>query len=325
MLDYQTIAALLVIALALDAMLGDPDWLWRSLPHPVVLMGRFIQLLDSALNKPVDTVSARRFKGILALILMLAVATVIGVVIRLIVGIAPIVLVLEVVIVAVLLAQRSLYDHVERVRSAFTHGGLPAAREAVSMIVGRDPQTLDEAGVCRAAIESSAENFSDGIVAPVFWYLVAGLPGLLAYKMVNTADSMIGHRNEKYEEFGWASARLDDVLNLMPARLSALFIAVAGAAHGGSIAGTFRAVRRDAHRHRSPNAGWPEAAMGGALGLALAGPRVYGDAVVDDPWMNAEGNRQARPDDIGRALRVFVGACTVQAVIVTAVLVGYLF
>ncbi len=312
MLDLQTTAGLLLIALLVDAVLGDPDWLWRRLPHPVTLMGRLIDFLDGTLNRA----GGRRLKGVLALVVMLAVVIALGVVIRLMIGLAPAALALEVIFVAIMLAQRSLYEHVARVRRAFADGGLPAARQAVSMIVGRDPETLDEAGVSRAAIESTAENFSDGIVAPAFWYLVAGLPGLLAYKMVNTADSMVGHRNEKYEEFGWASARLDDVLNLVPARLSAVFIAVAATVCGGSIVRAWRAVWSDAHRHRSPNAGWPEAAMAGGLDLALAGPRDYGDTVVDDPWMNAEGRRQARPDDISRALATLIGACGVQVIMV---------
>ena len=315
MLDLQPTAGLLLIALVDAAILGDPDWLWRRFPHPVTLMGRLIDLLDGALNRD----SGRRLKGVLALLVMLVVAILIGVAVRLVVDVAPFALVLEVGIVAIMLAQRSLYEHVARVRQAYSDGGLAAARQAVSMIVGRDPEALDEAAVSRAAIESAAENFSDGIVAPAFWYLVAGLPGLLAYKMVNTADSMIGHRNEKYEEFGWASARLDDVLNLVPARLSAVFVAIAAGVCGGSFVRAWRAVWNDAHRHRSPNAGWPEAAMAGGLDLALAGPRVYGDTIVDDPWMNGEGRRQARPDDISRALTLLVAACGVQAIVVILV------
>ena len=321
MFDVQTTALVLLVALTLDALVGDPDWLWRRLPHPVVLMGKLIQQLDDAWNNPADQAIARRIKGALALLAMLAVALAIGIGVSWLVSWSLFVLVLEVIIVAMLLAQRSLYEHVDRVREAFADGGLKAARKSVSMIVGRDPETLDEAGVCRAAIESSAENFSDGIVAPAFWYLVAGLPGLLIYKFVNTADSMIGHRNEKYLEFGWASARFDDVLNLIPARLSAMFFALAAVFCGGSFAGALRATWRDARLHRSPNAGWPEAAMAGGLGLALAGPRVYGSSVVDDPWMNGEGNREAQPNDIGRALKLMVAACAVQGLIVGCIAV----
>ena len=216
-------------------------------------------------------------------------------------------------IASTLIAQRSLYQHVARVRAAFADGGLDEARRAVSMIVGRDPDQLDEAGVCRAAIESCAENFSDGVVAPAFWLALFGLPGLIAYKAINTADSMIGHRSPRYEAFGWASARLDDLVNLIPARLSGLVIAIVAPIAGGTT-GTARGVMwRDAAKHRSPNAGWPESATAGALGLALAGPRRYGERIVDDVFLNAEARKAATPDDIRRALDLLVAACLLQA------------
>jgi adenosylcobinamide-phosphate synthase len=221
-------------------------------------------------------------------------------------------------IASIFIAQRSLYQHVAEVRAAFAEGGLTEARDAVAMIVGRDPEQLDEAGVCRAAIESCAENFSDGVVAPVFWLALLGLPGLIAYKAINTADSMIGHRTERHASFGWASARLDDLVNLVPARLSALLLAVAAPIAGGSIGKSLAIVRRDASKHRSPNAGWPESAMAGALGLALAGPRRYAGHMVDDPFLNAEANRQAVPDDIGRALDLYTAACVIEAAIYAA-------
>ena len=212
-----------------------------------------------------------------------------------------------------LIAQRSLYQHVARVRSAFADGGLAEARRAVSMIVGRDPDQLDEAGVCRAAIESCAENFSDGVVAPVFWLALLGLPGLIAYKAINTANSMIGHRSPRYESFGWAAARLDDLVNLIPARLSGLLVAAVAPVAGGTTATALKVMWRDAAKHRSPNAGWPESAMAGALGLALAGPRRYGERIVDDVFLNAEARKDAMPDDIGRALDLLVAACLLQA------------
>lgn len=235
--------------------------------------------------------------------LMLA-AGLIGWIVSLALAFLPFGWIVEAVIVAVFLAQRSLYDHVAAVVRAFAGGGLAAAREAVSRIVGRDPETLDEAGVCRAAIESNAENYSDGVLAPIFWYAVAGLPGLLIYKLVNTADSMIGHRNARYRSFGWASARLDDLLNLIPARLCGLLIAAAAPVVGGSPKEALAIMLRDARFHRSPNAGWPEAAMAGALGLALAGPRSYGGVVIEDRWMGAGGRIAARPEDISRSLAV---------------------
>jgi adenosylcobinamide-phosphate synthase len=216
-------------------------------------------------------------------------------------------------IASIFIAQRSLYQHVAEVRSAFAEGGLTGARDAVAMIVGRDPEQLDEAGVCRAAIESCAENFSDGVVAPVFWLALLGLPGLIAYKAINTADSMIGHRTERYASFGWAAARLDDLVNLVPARLSALLLAVAAPIAGGSVGTSLGVVRHDASKHRSPNAGWPESAMAGALGLALAGPRRYAEHMVEDPFLNAEATHQAVPDDIGRALNLYTAACVIEA------------
>jgi adenosylcobinamide-phosphate synthase len=216
-------------------------------------------------------------------------------------------------IASIFIAQRSLYQHVARVRSAFAEGGLAGARKAVARIVGRDPEQLDEAGICRAAIESCAENFSDGVVAPVFWLALLGLPGLIAYKTINTADSMIGHRSERYKSFGWAAARLDDLVNLVPARLSALLLAGAAPIAGGSVSTSLRVVKRDASKHRSPNAGWPESAMAGALGVALAGPRRYATHMVDDPFLNAESTSQLVPDDIGRALDLYAAACVIEA------------
>jgi adenosylcobinamide-phosphate synthase len=210
---------------------------------------------------------------------------------------------------SILLAQRSLYDHVARVSHGFAEGGVDGARRAVSMIVGRDPESLDEAGICRAAIESAAENFSDGVVAPVFWFVLFGLPGLVIYKAVNTADSMIGHRSPRHLAFGWASARLDDLLNLAPARLAGLLVALGAIAVRASPMEALAVMWRDARLHRSPNAGWPEAAMAGALGLALAGPRRYASGVVDDPYLNAEGRQEAKPQDIDRALTVMLAAC----------------
>jgi adenosylcobinamide-phosphate synthase len=216
-------------------------------------------------------------------------------------------------IASTLIAQRSLYQHVQRVRSAFADGGLTEARRAVSMIVGRDPDQLDEPGVCRAAIESCAENFSDGVVAPVFWLALLGLPGLIAYKVINTADSMIGHRTARHQDFGWAPARLDDVVNLIPARLSGLLLAAVAPVVNGAVATAFKIMRRDAGKHRSPNAGWPESAMAGALGLALAGPRRYGEHTVEDPFLNAESRKVAASDDISRALTLLVAACVLEA------------
>ena len=172
---------------------------------------------------------------------------------------------------------------------------------------------LDEAGVARAAIESLAENFSDGVVAPILWTALGGLVGGALYKAINTADSMIGHKDDRYRAFGWAAARLDDLVNLPASRLAALWLVLAAAlTPGASARDAARAVWRDASLHRSPNAGWPEAAMAGALGLKLAGPRVYGDTLVDDAFMG-EGRREAGAADIRRALRLYRASCVIQA------------
>lgn len=309
---------IVLIALAADALIGDPDWLWRRLPHPVVLIGAQIDWLDRHLNRETWPAARRKAAGIVALGVLIVTAGVIGAVLQWLLLPSLIGTVLLGVLASVLIAQRSLYQHVARVRDAFASGGLEGARRAVTMIVGRDPAQLDQAGVSRAAIESSAENFSDGIVAPVFWLALLGLPGLLIYKAVNTADSMIGHRNARFESFGWASARFDDLLNLAPARLSGVLLALAAPLAGGSVTRALQVMRRDAPKHRSPNAGWPESAMAGALDLALAGPRVYGGQRVEDPFLNAEARREATPDDIGRALKVMLGGCGLQAILYAA-------
>jgi adenosylcobinamide-phosphate synthase len=300
---------MLALALVLDAIFGEPDWLWRRAPHPAVLFGRGIERLEGLLNEGAN----RRAKGALAVLALVLVA-----------GLPAWALssdiffgVFEVLGAAVLLAQRSLVDHVRAVADALW-ASLAEGRGAVARIVGRDPETLDPAGVTRAAIESAAENFSDGVVAPVFWFLVAGLPGIAIYKAVNTADSMIGHRSERYADFGWAAARLDDVLNWIPARLAGGLICLVG---GGRAA--MEVMLRDAGLHKSPSAGWPEAATAASLEIALAGPRVYGGVLTDDPYLNAEGRRAVGPADIEAAVRLIWRAWgAVLAVAVLAALVG---
>jgi adenosylcobinamide-phosphate synthase len=304
---------IVITALAFDALIGDPDWLWRRLGHPVALIGTLIDTLDVRFNKDGQSPQQRRSAGIASTAVLVVIAGAVGVLLQAIAQQLPMGNIITALIASIFIAQRSLYQHVDWVRSAFADGGLAEARDAVALIVGRDPEQLDEAGVCRAAIESCAENFSDGVVAPVFWLALLGLPGLIAYKAINTADSMIGHRSERYASFGWAAARLDDLVNLVPARLSALLLAVAAPIAGGSVGTSFNVVRRDASKHRSPNAGWPESAVAGALGLALAGPRRYGEQVVDDPFLNAEATRPAVPDDIGRALDLYTAACVIEA------------
>ncbi|WP_417668905.1 adenosylcobinamide-phosphate synthase CbiB [Roseibium sp.] len=316
MLFYPDALLLLLLAIVLDGLIGDPDWLWKRLPHPVVLIGRLIKRLENGLNHRRRSSAAKKAGGILTLGILLSLSIVTGAALHQLAAHIPFGEALVVIAAAVLIAQKSLYQHVAAVRRGLASDGLEGGRKAVSMIVGRDPMQLDEAGVSRAAIESCAENFSDGVVAPVFWFAVAGLPGLIAYKAVNTADSMIGHKTETYLDFGWASARFDDLVNLPASRLAGLLFICAAPLAGGSPRKALSAVQHDAKKHRSPNAGWPEAAMAGALGLALAGPRIYPGYTVNDPYMNRSGRKTATAGDIGRALQIMLGACVLLALLV---------
>ncbi|WP_106753323.1 adenosylcobinamide-phosphate synthase CbiB [Pannonibacter carbonis] len=306
----------LLAALAVDALVGDPDWLWRRLPHPVVWIGRLISWLDTSLNRPNWTAGLRRTAGVVALLILVTLGLALGSMIQSALLSMPFGWLALAIFASILLAQNSLYSHVRAVADGLEREGLAGGRRTVAMIVGRDPEQLDTAGVSRAAIESCAENFSDGVVAPVVWFALLGLPGLIAYKAVNTADSMIGHKTERHQAFGWASARFDDLINLPASRLSAIFIALAAPLAGGSSARALACVARDAGQHRSPNAGWPEAAMAGALGIALAGPRAYATYRVEDPFMNPTGNKAIGAGEIRRALRVLAGACVIEAMLV---------
>ncbi len=290
-------AALLIPALLLDAALGEPKWLWDRLPHPAVLMGRAIDVLERQFNAG----AARRANGAAVMAGLGIGAMVLGWVIHII----PDFGVLEIIAAAVLLAQRSLVDHVRAVADALRLS-VGDGRRMVARIVGRDTGQMQTADVARAAIESAAENLSDGVVAPAFWFLIGGLPGLMLYKITNTADSMIGHRSPRFEQFGWAAARFDDVLNWVPARLTALLIALT---HGRLDAAA--PILRDAPLHRSPNAGWPEAAMAVVLNIALSGPRSYGGGVQDFPFVYPEGRHDIGPDAIDASVaalwRVWAG------------------
>ncbi|KQT45566.1 CobD/CbiB family cobalamin biosynthesis protein [Methylobacterium sp. Leaf456] len=300
---------ILALALLVEALCGYPDGLYRALGHPVTWIGRLIARLDAGLNR--GEFNARRLKGVLALLVLLAVVAAFTLALTALAGLVGEIfgILILAFLAASLPAQRSLFVHVRRVAAALRHEGLAGGRRAVSMIVGRDPESLDEAAVCRAAIESLSENFSDGVVAPAFWIGAGGLTGGALYKAINTADSMIGHRTPRHEAFGWAAARLDDLVNLPASRLTALLlIAAASLDRDASAGAAWRAVRRDARHHRSPNAGWPEAAMAGALGLRLAGPRTYGATRVEDAWMG-DGRAEAGPADIERALRLYRRAC----------------
>lgn len=310
----------LFAALAIEAAAGYPRPLYAVLRHPVVWIGALIDWLEAMLNRPEMTVETRRFNGVVTLIALLTAAVVPALLVQMVLlALLPslLALILTAAIASSLIAQRSLWNHVEAVAEGLETGGLDAGRAAVAHIVGRDPAALDESGVCRAAIESLAENFSDAVVAPALWCALLGLPGIAAYKAVNTADSMIGHRTERYRDFGRAAARLDDLVNLPASRLAAGWIVLAALIREADPAAALRAVKRDARRHRSPNAGWPEAAMAGALGIRIAGPRVYGGIRVEDSWMG-DGRADLTAADIRRALDLYRTACIAQGIFVLA-------
>jgi adenosylcobinamide-phosphate synthase len=310
---------ILLLALAIDALIGDPAPLYARLPHPVALIGHAINRLDRCFNRQTAAEAKRRAAGIAGCVLLVSASLALGWLIHASLRSFSGGWIGEALLISIFLAQNSLYRHVGGVARGLEMSGLAGGRAAVARIVGRDPESLDEAGVSRAALESLAENFSDGVTAPLFWALLLGLPGILAYKAVNTADSMIGHRTARHRAFGWGAARLDDLLNLVPARLAALALGLASfLLPGANAAHAFGAAMRDASKHRSPNAGWPEAAMAGALDLALAGPRRYGGKLVDDHWMNEGSRTTASAADIRRGLRLYVAACAIQAVAVAA-------
>jgi adenosylcobinamide-phosphate synthase len=306
--------AVLLAALVADWFLGEPAMLWGRIGHPVTWIGAAISAADRAFNHAGEHPAQRRRKGLYTAVGLIAGGALAGAVLSFLFSLlGPLGFIAEAFVVFVFLAQKSLMDHVRDVEIALRLQGLEGGRRMVSRIVGRNPETLDRPGVSRAAIESLAENFSDGVVAPAFWYAVFGLPGILAYKAINTADSMIGHRSEKYLDFGRASAIADDWANFLPARLSAFVVALA--AWAGMGAGAARAAvscaLRDSGLHRSPNAGWPESAFAGALGLALVGPRIYGAERVQQAYVNAAGREDADAADIGRALALFRDSCLV--------------
>src|SRR5580704_7639496 len=303
-------AALTLPALLLELMIGYPDSLVRAIGHPVTWMGALIGALDRGLNRDTASPAARRSAGTVAVLVLIAVVGTVAFLLGRGLAWLPFGWIAAALVASTLLAQRSLHEHVRRVATALDEAGIAAGRAAVAHIVGRDTEALDEAGVARAAIESLAENFSDGVIAPVLWLAIAGLPGAALYKAINTADSMIGHRTPRHDMFGWAAARLDDLVNLPASRLTALLLIVAAKLRkDASAGGAWRAVWRDAAHHRSPNAGYPEAAMAGALGLSLAGPRTYGGVRVDDATMG-NGRRDAKAADIRRALALFWRADT---------------
>jgi len=293
-------AGAMVVAMAVDALVGWPSQLFARIGHPVTWLGRLIATVDAAWNRATDPPWLRRAAGVAGALLVIALAVALGWALQSLLPSGWIQLMLVGILAWPLVALRSLHDHVAAVANPLLAGDLTGARDAVSRIVGRDPAVLDEGGIARAAIESLAENASDGIVAPVFWGALFGLPGIFGYKAINTLDSMIGHRTERHEAFGWAAARIDDVANVIPARLTGfLFVLLAPRRSEALLCMT-----RDARRHRSPNAGWPEAAMAGALGVRLSGPRIYHDSIANEPWLN-EGARDPLAADISHGLTIY--------------------
>ena len=299
----------LVFALLLDAALGEPKWLWKRLPHPAVLIGGVISKATSWLNHAPN----QKSKGVILVILLVASAYLLAS------ALAQLGFLVQIIAAAILIAQKSLVQHMSAVADSLRMS-LEQGRNTVSMIVSRDTEQMNAPQVARAAIESGAENFSDGIVAPVFWFIIAGLPGLLVYKAVNTADSMIGYKTEEYLDFGWAAARLDDFANWIPARLAAIIIWLI----------TGRAVRwqkisQDASLHRSPNAGWPEAAMAYGIGVSLSGPRSYDSKMQNFPWVNANGDKYITSMDIERSVNTLWSAwCTLLIIVILISLTTYL-
>ncbi|MEL6725342.1 MAG: adenosylcobinamide-phosphate synthase CbiB [Pseudomonadota bacterium] len=309
-------SALMLLAWVIEIVFGWPDWLYKRIRHPVVWFGSLVSACDAILNSPRAPHSARYIAGIVSTVLLVVSATAMGVGLSATLpeswwGVA-----IEALIASSLLASRSLFAHVKAVARPLSAGDLSGARAAVSMIVGRDPEQLEQAGIARASLESLAENASDGVIAPLFWGAIFGLPGLVAYKAINTLDSMIGHKTDRYAAYGGFAARLDDVANLVPARLTGFLFALA------SLKTTaLRVMLRDAGRHRSPNAGWPEAAMAGALGIRLSGPRTYGDQVTTEPWLN-DSAPDPGPDDLESGLHLYLRAMGLGALTLAIIAIG---
>ena len=318
----------LLLALTIDAIIGDPSLIYRLIPHPTQIMGWLINFLDVNLNHELDEDKSRKTKGISLVIIILTLALSAGFGIIFLLSLIPYGWILEAIILSTLIASRSLYQHVTAVSSALKSNNIEYARSEVAKIVGRNTKTLDSHGVSRAAIESLSENFSDGVIAPIFWAIVLGLPGALAYKMLNTADSMIGYKNDRYMQFGWAAARLDDLINFIPARLSAFFLCIATFMWGQNEAKrSWTAIKHDARKQISVNAGYPESAMAGALNIRLAGPRDDGEQKAIE-WIgiaNEGSTADATDKDIDRGLSLYVNACLliIAAIVCVTVLIAH--
>lgn len=306
-------AGAMAVAMLLDAICGWPDWLYARVGHPVTWIGKLIKLLDVAWNRSLDRPATRRVAGTAAATIVIALCAFVGWLVQSALPTDWTGMCLVGVLAWPLVAMRSLKDHVEAVAKPMEANDVDGARAAVSLIVGRDPRSLDQSAIVRAAIESLAENTSDGVLAPLFFGALFGLPGIFGYKAVNTLDSMIGHRSERHLWFGWAAARIDDVANSVPARLTGIIFALVSPAPVQALS----CMWRDASRHRSINAGWPEAAMAGALGVRLSGPRSYEGHVTDEPWLN-QGASDPTAGDIRRGLHLYVRAMMLVALLLLA-------
>jgi adenosylcobinamide-phosphate synthase len=319
----------LLLALMIDVIIGDPKSIYRSIPHPTQLMGWLINYLDTMLNDELDEDKSRRIKGVYLAITILLLAFSAGLGIIFLLSFITYGWMLEAIILSTLIASRSLYDHVLAVSSALKSNNIEHARSRVGKIVSREVKNLDRHGISRAAIESLSENFSDGVVAPIFWAIFLGLPGVLAYKMLNTADSMIGYKNDRYHQFGWAAARLDDLINFIPARLSALLLFIAAFMWSRNEAErSWIAIKHDAKKQLSINAGYPESAMAGALNIRLAGPRDDKEQESTSEWIgiaNESSTADATDKDIDKGLLLYVNACLIliSACVVVTVLIAH--
>lgn len=309
-------ATLMLVAWAIEVVLGWPNWLYRHIRHPVVWFGGLISVLERALNREGWPSHVRYIAGAASTVLLTGGAITIAIGLDALFPETWRGLAAESLVASSLIASRSLHAHVGAVAKPLAIGDLARARHAVSLIVGRAPDKLDEAGIARAGLESLAENASDGVIAPLFWGAFFGLPGLAAYKAINTLDSMIGHRNSRYADFGGFAARLDDLANLAPARLTGVLLAVASLKTSAFIV-----MFNDARHHRSPNAGWPEAAMAGALGVRLSGPRAYGDHTSNEPWLN-EGAHEPDAADMAAGLALYRRALALAAIILAMLSTG---
>jgi adenosylcobinamide-phosphate synthase len=317
---------IILIAMAIDGIWGDDHFFWKRIKHPIMYFGKAIERLDSEFNREEFSPNAKILNGVAVVVAMTFFVYLIGLFLEKLFSILPFSIIFEAIFVSVFIAARSLFDHVKAVNSSLMQDGLEGGRSKLSLIVGRNVSNLDLGDILRAAIESLAENFSDGVVAPVLWYLIFGIPGLLIYKLINTADSMIGHKDNKYINFGMFAARFDDFLNYIPARFSAFLIIVASFILREDWRSSIRIAKEDHNKHSSPNSGWPESAMSGALGVSLGGLRVYEQEEVDEGVMNASGERNIDDNHLTRSLWIYTTANIVGIIILSlAVITGIIF